>query len=100
MRYDTPIYFQRITAGVYDPSTGNYGDDTVAETLRYASVMDTRDETKRPVYGEIRQGSLTVHIQNHYSGAFDRIRIGGKVYRVDYRRRLRTKETFIVSEVQ
>lgn len=99
MRYDTPIYFQRITAGVYDPATGDYADDTVVETVRYASIMDTRTETMNLLYGEIRQGSLTIHIQNHYIGVFDHIRIGGKVYRGDYRRCLRTKETFIVSEV-
>lgn len=86
--------------GEYDAGTGDYVDDTVVETLRYASVMDTRTETMRLVYGEIRQGSLTVHIQNHYSDAFDRIRIGGKVYSVDYRRRLRVKESFVLSEVQ
>lgn len=100
MRYDTPICFQRITSGAYDLATGNYGEDTVEETLRYASVMDTRTETMRLVYGEIHQGSLTVHIQNHYPDVFDRIRIGGKVYAVDYRRKLKVKETFIVSEVQ
>lgn len=100
MRYDRPIYLQRMIHGTYDLTTGNYGADTVEETLRYASVMDTRTETMRLVYGEIRQGSLTVHIQNHYPDPFDRIRIGGKVYAVDYRRRLRVKETFIVSEVQ
>lgn len=100
MRYDTPICFQRITPGEYDAKTGDYADDTVAETLRYASVMDTRTETMRFVYGEIRQGSLTVHIQNHYPDTFDRIRIGSKVYSVDYRRRLRVKESFVVSEVQ
>lgn len=99
MRYETPIYFQRVTPGSYNPATGNYGEDTVEETLRYASVMDTGTETMRLVYGEIRQGSLTVHIQNHYLDVFDRIRIGGKVYAVDDRRRLRVKETFIVSEV-
>lgn len=100
MRYDTPIYFQRIKSGEYDVKTGDYADDTVVETLRYASVMDTRTETIRFVYGEIRQGSLTVHIQNHYLDTFDRIRIGSKVYSVDYRRRLRVKESFVVSEVQ
>ena len=41
MRYDTPICFQRITPGEYDPDTGNYADDIVEETLRYASVMNT-----------------------------------------------------------
>lgn len=100
MRYDTPIYFQRIITGAYDPVTGDYGEDTVEETLRYASVMDTRTETMRLVYGEIRQGSLTVHIRNHYLDTFDRIRIGSKVYSVDYRRRLRVKESFVLSEVQ
>lgn len=100
MRYDTPIYFQRIKSGEYDVKTGDYADDTVVETLRYASVMDTSTETMRFVYGEIRQGSLTVHIQNHYPDTFERIRIGSKVYSVDYRRRLRVKESFVVSEVQ
>lgn len=99
MRYDTPIYFQRITAGEYDAETGNYAEDIVSETPRFASVMDTRTETMRLVYGAIRQGSMTVHIQNRYSHPFDRIRIGEKRYAVDYRRRLRTKETFVLSEV-
>ncbi|MGN1014284.1 MAG: hypothetical protein ACI4PM_02880 [Butyricicoccus sp.] len=99
MRYDTPIYFQRIAHGAYDPDTGDYADDSVAETMRYASVMDTRTETMHLVYGEIRQGSRTVHIQNHYTDPFDRIRIGDDVYCVDYRRRLRIKETFVLSEV-
>lgn len=99
MRYDTKVYFQRITVGEYDAETGNYAEDAVAETPRFASVMDTRTETMRLVYGEIRQGSVTVHIQNRYSDPFDRIRIGEKQYAVDYRRRLRTKETFVLSEV-
>ena len=100
MRYDTPIYFQRISSGEYDANTGNYADDNVTETMRYASVMDTRTETMRLVYGEIRQGSVTAHIQNHYTEPFDRIRIGDTVYSVDYRRRLRVKESFVLSEVQ
>lgn len=100
MRYDTPIYFQKITSGEYDPSTGNYGDDSIEETLRYASVMDTSAKTMRLIYGEIRQGSLTIQIQNHYTEPFDRIRVGEKIYRVDDSRKLRTKHTFVVSEVQ
>ena len=100
MRYDIPIYFQKITSGEYDPSTGNYADDAVEETLRYASVMNTGEETMIKVYGTIKQGSLTIQIQNHYTEPFDRIRVGEKVYSVDFIRRLRTKHTFIVSEVQ
>lgn len=100
MRYDTPIYFQKITPGKYDPNTGNYADDTVKETLRYASVMDTGRETLRLVYGGIRQGSLSIQIQGHYEDVFDRIRVGDKAYSVDDSRWLRTKQTFVVSEVQ
>ena len=49
MRYDKPVYFQKIIPGEYNPKTGNYGDDTVEETLRYASVMNTGEEQLRLV---------------------------------------------------
>ena len=100
MRYDTPIYFQRITPGEYEADTGNYADDTVEETPRYASVMNTGEETLRLVYDGPKQGSLTIQIQNHYMEPFDRIRVGEKVYSVDFSRLLRIKHTFVVSEVQ
>lgn len=100
MRFDTPIYFRRLTQGAYNETTGNYDDDTVAETEVMASVMDTQTEMLKLIYGDIRQGSLTVVIQNHYDQAFDNIRIGDKVYRVDRTRRLRVKQSFVISEVQ
>lgn len=100
MRFDTPIYFQRVTPGEYDASTGDYGEDTITEEMRYASVTGSARETMNMIYGEIKQGSLTLRLQNHYTEPFDRIRIGNKVYRADSERLLRTKNTFIVSEVQ
>lgn len=100
MRYDTPIYFQRIQEGEYDESTGNYDESSVTETEVMASKMDTQTETMKLIYGDIRQGSMTLTIQNHYDQPFDRIRIGDKQYRVDRTRRLRHKQTFVVSEVQ
>ena len=100
MRYDTPVYFQQVTTGEYDPKTGNYGDDIIKETLRYASVMNTGEEKLKLVYDGPKQGSLTIQIQNHYTEPFDRIRVGEKVYCVDFSRKLRMKHTFVVSEVQ
>lgn len=100
MRFDTPIYFRRLTQGAYNETTGNYDDDTVAETEVMASVMDTQMEMLKLIYGDIRQGSLTVVIQNHYDQPFDNIRIGDKVYRVDRTRRLRVKQSFVISGVQ
>lgn len=99
MRYDTPVYFQRITTGAYDPSTGDYGPDGATETEVWASVLPTQRETLRLLYGELRQDSVTIHIQNRYEGLFDRVRIGNKVYRVDSRRGFRVKESFVLSEV-
>lgn len=100
MRYDTPVYFRKTTPGEYDPDTGNYDDDIVEETLRYASVMNTGEEQLKLVYDGPKQGSLTIQIQNHYTEPFDRIRVGEKVYNVDFSRKLRMKHTFVVSEVQ
>lgn len=100
MRFDTPIYFERITPGEYDTSTGNYGEDTTEKELRYAAVTDSTTETMTVVYGAVKQGSLTVRLQNHYTKPFDHIRIGKKAYRVDRERKLRLKHTFVVSEVQ
>lgn len=100
MIFKTPVYFQRIKPGVYDPDTGNYLPDTVTEVKRFASVTNSGAETLNLVYGELRQGSLTVRLQNHYTDLFDRIRIGPKVYRVDFARALRVKQSFVVSEVQ
>lgn len=100
MRYDTPVIFRRIEAGAYDPDTGDYGDDAFTDTKAYASVMDTSTRTMELVYGSIMTGSLTVHVQNHVEAPFDQLIIRGRKYRVDYTRRLRTKQSFIVSEVQ
>ena len=100
MRFDTPVYFQKIARGEYDASTGNYGDDIVEEALRYADVTDTGTQALMLIYGEIKQGSLTVRLQNHYNEPFDRLRIGNVIYRVDSSRKLRMKHVFVVSEVQ
>lgn len=100
MRYDRQVFFQKIAPGEYDPDTGNYGDDTVKETPRYASVMDTGETLMKLVYDGPKQGSLTIHLQNHYADPFDRIRVGEKVYSVDFSRKLRVKQAFVISEVQ
>ena len=89
-----------MTQGEYDQETGDYKDDSVSEDQKQASVMDTTTQMMQVVYGMIKQGSLTIQLQNHYDCPFDQIRIGNKIYKVDYSRKLRTKQTFIVSEVQ
>lgn len=99
MRYDTPVYFQRITQGEYDAATGDYKADTVTEVCKWASVTSSGIETLQLVYGELKQGSLTIRLQGVYAAPFNRIRIGEKVYRVDFSRSLRSKQTFVVSEV-
>lgn len=100
MRYDKPIYFQRVTPGEYDETTGNYADDTVTEVKRYADITDAGTETLNLIYGEIRQGVYTIRLQSHCTEQFDRIRIGRKVYRSDFERKLRRGHVLVVSEVQ
>lgn len=100
MRFNTPIYFQSVEQGEYNRDTGNYEPDTVTEEKRFASVTDSKTETLKLIYGDIKQGCLTVRLQNIYRKPFDKIRIGDKLYRVDFSRTLRTKHIFVVSEVQ
>ena len=100
MRFDTPVYFRRIKAGKYNPDTGNHEPDTITEEKRDAAVTDSSTETMSLVYGALKQGSLTVRLQTHYSAPFDCIRIGQKTYHVDRARKLRVKHVFVVSEVQ
>lgn len=100
MRYDKLIQFVTTSGQTYDETTGDYTDGTPVKFPVMASVMDTNTETLRLVYGEIRQGSYTIQLQNHYPGTFDYIEYDGKKYSIDFRRHLRHKDTFIVSEVQ
>lgn len=99
MRYDTKVILEKRAPGQYDPETGNFQEDTVKEFVEYASVMDTRTELLKLVYGRVRQGSLTVHFQQHVP-AFDTAVIDGKRYQVDYTRKLREKSSAVLSEVQ
>ena len=100
MRYDTKVYFQKTIPGEYNPLTGNYSEDTTAEELKYAAVSSTSIEMLKLVYGNIKEESLTIHLQNPYKKEYDHIRIGDKIYKVDYIRNLRTKQILIAKEVQ
>lgn len=99
MRYDTPIFFQKKAEPYYNPDTGDYEDGSVEETAVLVSVVGTKEETMKIVYGGIKEDSLTVHLQNAYPDVFDTIRIGNKIYKVDYKRTLRVKQAFVISEV-
>ena len=99
MRHDTPIYFQLIRQGIYDPKTGDYADSDPVETKVYADVTDTSTDTKQILYGDIKRNSKVIRLQQHYTRTYNRIRIGDKQYGVDDERKLRTKHVLIVSEV-
>lgn len=99
MRLDTPIYFQSITKGAYNANTGDYEPDSIAEVKTYADVTDAREDALTLIYGKLKQGAKVVRLLRplplHMS--FDRIRIGDKLYIVDFSRR---NKAFYVSEVR
>ena len=72
----------------------------VAEEKRYADVTDAGTDTLNLVYGEVKQGVRVVRLRRQYRGTFSRIRIGDRIYRVDFSRNFRAKQIFVVSEVQ
>lgn len=101
MRYDKVITPCEENRGLYNEDTGDYDDasDTYNEPI-IASVCDASDQTVKLVYGEIREGVLMIHVPtNDIDVKTDYIMYKGKKYRIDKRRNLRFKTTFIVSEV-
>lgn len=100
MRYDTLVTFVKRVKGEYNKETGDYAKSTLDETDVFASVNDTQTSMLKLIYGTLRQGSYTIQLQNHYPDDFDYILIDGRRYDVDFTRRLRHKQTFVVSEHQ
>lgn len=98
MRYDKKVVFQYVD-DVYQPN-GDYTKDIVEEVTDYASIVNTDFDTMRLVYGEIKQGSITLHLLNKIAFVFNRIVIDGKTYSVDQVINQRTKQAYILSEVQ
>lgn len=101
MRYDKVITPCEENRGLYNEDTGDYDDvgDIYNEPI-IASVCDASDQTVKLVYGEIREGVLMIHVPtNDIDIKTDYIMYKGKKYRIDKRRNLRFKTTFIVSEV-
>ncbi len=101
MRYDKTISLYSDNRGWYNNETGDYEDDGGAFIDHaIASVNDASDQTVKLVYGEMREGVLMVHVPtNDIDINTDYIEYKGKKYRIDKRRNLRFKTTFIVSEV-
>lgn len=102
MRYDTKIYFQRRVPGAYvsDPDAegfGDYGEDTIIEDMRMASVTGMSAKRQQILFGGIREDAVSVHLQNRYGEPFDSVRIGGWIYTESSRADLRTKEILYLS---
>lgn len=97
MRFDTPIYFQRIGKGAYNANTGDYEPGSVTEIKTYASVTEAKNEALTLIYGKIRQGVKVVRLLRAFPEPFDYVRIDKKVYSVDFSR---GSKVFYVSEVQ
>ena len=99
MRYDTFAYFQSITEGAYDASTGDYADPEIVEDRILCShPIGASERVLRHVFGEVRQGALLIHTQNAYRKPFSSIRIGSKVYKADTTSYLRSKGGYVLTE--
>lgn len=99
MRYDTAVIFRQLERGDYDDATGDYSPEKVVLVeARTAAVIDSTIETMKLIYGEIRQNSKTIHLQNKVGECYNNVLIGSKPYRIDMRKNLRNKQILVVSE--
>ena len=99
MRYDTFAYFQSITEGAYDASTGDYADPEIVEDKVLCShPVSASERVLQHVFGEVRKRALIIHTQNAYRKPFSRIRIGTKVYQATTTSYLRSKGGYVLTE--
>ena len=100
MRYDKLITPYNYDRGLYNEDTGDCDivGDTAGEPI-IVSVNDASDQTVKLIYGEIREGVLVIHVPYNIEEGIDYIKYKDKKYRIDRKRNLRFKTTFIVSEV-
>lgn len=100
MRYDKIISLYSDDRGLYNEETGDYeGDGGMLIDHAIASVNDASDQTVKLIYGEIREGVLVIHVPYNIGDGIDYIKYKDKKYRIDRKRNLRFKTTFVVSEV-
>ena len=98
MRYDKLVKFQMVD-NVYT-AKGDYEGQILNEHTEYASIVDTDFQTMQIVYGGIKQGSITMHLQNKVPYTFNRIVYEGKVYMVDQVINQRVKQAYVLSQWQ
>ena len=98
MRYDQRIYFVKEGEDEYDYSTGNYVTTEPIKDEAWANVSDMGTQRQTLIFGALKQGALTVRIQNRYEQPFDYIEVGGQAYNVASTRTFRHDQTFEVSE--
>lgn len=96
MRYDTKVMFQQVENTYL--SNGDYAETVAEEHIEYASIQNTDIQTMHLVYGEIRQGSITLSLQNYVGYTFNRVVINGVKYTVDQAIDLRVKKAYILSQ--
>ena len=97
MRYDTPAIFQQV-AEQYQ-ANGDYAETVLEQHTEYVSLVNTDIQTMHIVYGGIRQGSVTMQLQNYVGYPFNRVVVNGKSYVVDQVINLRVKQAYILSEI-
>ena len=98
MRYDTPVIFQQVEEQYQ--ANGDYAEVIKEQHTEYVSLVDTDIQTMHLIYGGIRQGSVTMHLQNYVGYPFNRVVIGSKPYVVDQVINLRVKQAYVLSEWQ
>ena len=98
MRYDQRVYFVKEGEDEYDYATGDYVTTEPIKEEVWANVSDTGTERMKLIYGNLKQGAITVRIQGKYEETFDYIEVDGKEYNVDAFRTFRNDQAFNLSE--
>lgn len=96
MRFDK--YCQFITEGTdtYNAETGNYNSAEPSVTEAWGDLTNSGERTSKIVYGDVKQGGAVLRSPVHSEA--NKVRIDGKMYHIDFRRKLRRVTVYLVRE--
>jgi len=100
MRFNDKVVFVQEGEETYNPNTGNYDLGEPTEMVEWANVSDSGMERSSMLYGDVKEGALTIRLRYVPPDDYDYIKYKNKKYVVDLFRQFKGKSTLSVSEKQ
>lgn len=98
MRYDEEVVFVTEGLEIYNPKTGDYIPGLQTEVTKWANVSDLGEDRKVMLFGNIKEKTKVVRLNEVYKEPFDWIEVEGVKYVVQNPKHFRHESVFYIGE--